>query len=75
MASLTNMDHRPHQSHPLIMSSSGLESIEGQVPPYNDWGFENPYSFNYPLGFDNLASMAEIDQPTSMSIDWSHYDV
>ncbi|KFY31268.1 hypothetical protein V493_01260 [Pseudogymnoascus sp. VKM F-4281 (FW-2241)] len=76
LASLTNMEHRPHQSHPLIMSSSSLESIEGQVPPYNDWGLENPSdSFNYPLDFDNLASMAEIDQPTSMSIDWSHYDV
>ncbi|KAL5344694.1 transcriptional activator haa1 [Pseudogymnoascus australis] len=64
LASLTNMEHRPHQS------------IEGQVPPYKYLGFENPSdSFNYPLDFDNLASMAEIDQPTSMSIDWSHYDV
>lgn len=82
LASLTNMEHRPHQSHPLIMSSSGLESIEGQLPHFNHWGFENPSdSFNYPLDFDNLASMAEIDQPTfsaglsSMSIDWSHYNV
>jgi len=82
LASLTNMEHRPHQSHPLSMSSSGVESIEGQVPPCNNWGFENPSgSFNYPLDFDDLDSMAEIDQSTfsvglsSLSIDWSHYDV
>ncbi|OBT81546.1 hypothetical protein VE02_09479 [Pseudogymnoascus sp. 03VT05] len=70
LASLTNMEHRPHQSHPRIMSSSGLESIEGQVSPYNYWEFENHSdTFNYPLDFEDPASMAGFDQITSMSID------
>ncbi|KFY31877.1 hypothetical protein V493_00722 [Pseudogymnoascus sp. VKM F-4281 (FW-2241)] len=78
----SSMEHRSHQSHPLSMSSSGLEPIEEQVPSYNGWEFEHPSdSFDYPLDFDNLASMTESDQPTSsaglssISTDWSHYDV
>ncbi|KFY96440.1 hypothetical protein V498_02693 [Pseudogymnoascus sp. VKM F-4517 (FW-2822)] len=76
LASLTNMEHRPHQSHPRIMSRSGLESIEGQVPPYNYREFENHSdSFNYPLDFEDPASMAGFDQITSMSIDGFNYNV
>lgn len=82
LASLTDMDYPRHQSESLNMIRPDLGSTDEQIPPLHDWVSENPPgSFNYPTDFDNLDSLAEMDQATfsaglySPPFTWFHTDL
>jgi len=61
-------------------SASSLELLNGQLPPLDLSSLEGFPDYSFPLSYDGLPTMPEIEQPifsaglSATSIDWSHYD-
>ena len=64
-----------------IFGSANLDQLNGQLPPLDLSSLENfPPAYNFPLEYDGLPTISDIDQPifsaglSASSVDWSHYD-
>lgn len=63
---------------PLLIASSNLDQLNGQLPPLDFSNLNDDYSFI--SGLDGFSSVNDSDQPifsaglSSTSVDWSHYD-
>ncbi|KFY03308.1 hypothetical protein V490_00214 [Pseudogymnoascus sp. VKM F-3557] len=65
-----------------LVNPSNIEPLNNHLPPFYISSFHSlPSNLDYPLNFDDLDTIHEIDQSVvpancgSISIDWSHYDV
>ncbi|OBT56701.1 hypothetical protein VE04_03775 [Pseudogymnoascus sp. 24MN13] len=64
-----------------LINPSNIEPLNSHPPPFDTSSFDSlPSNLDFPLNFDDLDTIHEIDQSLvpancgSISIDWSHYD-
>ena len=65
-----------------VFGSTNLGQLNGQLPPLDLSNLESfPSAYNFPLEYDGLPAVSDIDQPifsaglSASSVDWSHYDL